>query len=484
MEFKNWLITEELYLQNNTAVVYHRTDKLNNVSGLLSQIFKTNACAYGCGLYGFINLNSQFSYDTYRYGDIITKWKVSGLDKFLILTKDLAQKIHSSDHLISSQLKKLGVFESWKQVAGPKWEEIIKKYDEKPTDKFAEDYGKWAEKNITGVLYYDYRYTDGLVLLKYQPIEQGVTFLGYVEAPYTGSEKAEEIIPTLKWQKHMKGTSMKSLYQARVSGRDISDKILNVPPLTLTPANFEGEPTVFKKSPVSFSGKMEKVKQGDKVVLISPPMNNYPADLKQGPFSGFGKRTHFFKFLDESQWYITVSTKDYVFKINDKAIPAGATTPLNSGDNLCIKTKDKEYCFSINSNQKANIKPKQKQIKSYVIGKINLDLVGRELIFHGSRGDHRLSLNPQQMQQLTGITAESTEAPIFGTAPPRIDWSKKGREVIRKYFNVNKQLANGSQTVKLTGNTITIDDKPLIQLTPEQTQDLTSALNDVMQIKK
>jgi len=88
------------------------------------------------------------------------------------------------------------------------------------------------------------------------------------------------------------------------------------------------------------------------------------------------------------------------------------------------------------------------------------------------------------MQQLTGIKAEATETPIFGTAPPRIDWSKKGREVVAKYFNVNKQLANGSETVKLTGNTITVDDKPIIQLTPEQTQELTSTLSDMMQYTK
>ena len=482
MKFSQWLLNEELYPQNNTAVMYHRTDKLNNVSGLLSQIFKTNACAYGCGLYGFINLNSQFSHDTHRYGDIITKWKVSGLDKFLILTKDLAQKIHGPDNLVSSQLKKLGVFESWKQIAGPNWEEIIKKYDEKPTDKFAEDYGKWAEKNITGVIYYDYRYKDGLVILKYQPIEQGVTFLGYVEAPYTGSEKAEEIIPTLKWQKHIKGTSMKSLYQARVSGRDISDKILNIPPLTLTPANFEGEPTVFKKSPASFSNKITQVKQGDKVVSVTPPMNKYPLNLKMA-LSNYGKATHAFKFLDESQWYIIVTENDYLFKINGKDIPVNDKTPIKSGDKLCIKTKEEEYCFSINSNQKTNAKPEPKQIKSYVLGKINLDLVGRELIFHGSRGDHKLTLNPQQMQQLTGIKSESTETPIFGTAPPRIDWSKKAREINAKYFNVNKQLTSGSETVKLKGNTITINDKTLVQLTPEQTQELTSVLNDMIQYK-
>ena len=469
MEFKNWLITEELYLQNNTAVVYHRTRHLGSVSSLISQIFeagKAGGCNLGCGLYTMVNLESQFTDSAADYGKYITKWKISGLENFLVVTKNEAIKIHGADHLLSSQLKKLNVLESWKQAAGANWQEKLDKYDKNGVSwKFLQDYRDWCEKNLKGAIYEDWGLLSqrfGLCILKYPPVEEGVTFLAYAEnEPYSSDKYA---INNLEWKKTMKGTSVKSLYQAKVSGRDISDKVIQVPPLVITPIDFATETLRFRESPTFFPLKASYPKK----------FHDYPNILsfkllqpKNPPI--------IFTYLDEKQWYAVVKTKENTFTLNGKQLMPNSEAPLNSGDKLCIQTKEGDYCFLIGEPN---------QIKSYVIGKINLDLVGRELIFHGSRGDHRLPLNPQQMQQLTGITAESTEAPIFGTAPPRIDWSKKGREVIRKYFNVNKQLANGSQTIKLTGNTITIDDKPLIQLTPEQTQELTSALNDVMQFKK
>ncbi len=465
MKFKNWLLTEELYLQNNTAVVYHRTTDLGTVSSLISQIFeagKAGGCALGCGLYTMVNIESQFTSHAEDYGRYITKWKISGLENFLVLSKNEAMKIHGPDYLVSSQLKKLNVLDSWKQAAGSDWQEKLNDYDKQMSDSFLGNYKDWCEKNLKGAIYMDmglFGPRFGLCILKYPPVEDGVTFLGYAESDNYNLDPST--INNLEWKNTMKGTSVKSLYQAKVSGRDISDKVIKAPPLVMTPIDFANEPRAFKLSPTRFVSDSITLKWPGELrsAIIRP--NNPPIT---------------FTYLDEKQWYAAVKTKENIFTLNGKQITPNTQVPINAGDKLCVQTKGSNYCLLVGGASQ--------QIKSYVLGKINLDLVGRELIFHGSRGDHKLTLNPQQMQQLTGIKAEATETPIFGTAPPRIDWSKKGREVVAKYFNVNKQLANGSETVKLTGNTITVDDKPLIQLTQEQTHELTLALNDMMQYTK
>lgn len=459
LNFKQWILNEELYLQNNTAVVYHRTRDLGTVSSLISQIFdagKAGGCALGCGLYTMVNLESQFEEYAQDYGRYITKWKISGLENFLVLTKNEAMKIHGPDYLVSNQLKKLNILDSWKQVAGSNWQEKLDSYDKNMDYRFLENHKDWCEKNLKGAIYMDLGIggpRHGLCIIKYPPVEDGVTFLGYAESDITNDKYA---INNLEWKKTMKGTSVKSLYQAKTSGRNISDKVIQVPPLTLTPVDFSQESRTFKLSPTKFIH--------DSITNKWPNVLRYAIISKDDP-------PIIFTYLDEKQWYAIVKKETNIFTLNGKRLMPNNKTPLHSGDKLCIQTKEGDYCFLIGE-------PNQ-QIKSYVLGKINLHLVGRQLKFHGSRGDYTLTLNPQQMQQLTGIKAEATETPVLGTAPPKIDWSKKGREVIAKYFNVNKQLAHGLETVKLTGNTITVDDKPIIQLTPEQTQELISVINDM-----
>ena len=40
MNFKQWLLSEEIFPQNNTATVYHRTKSVDSVSNMLTQEVK------------------------------------------------------------------------------------------------------------------------------------------------------------------------------------------------------------------------------------------------------------------------------------------------------------------------------------------------------------------------------------------------------------------------------------------------------------
>ena len=60
MNFKQWLLSEEIFPQNNTATVYHRTKSVDSVSNMLTQGFRIGeGCLYGCGLYTTFDINSN-----------------------------------------------------------------------------------------------------------------------------------------------------------------------------------------------------------------------------------------------------------------------------------------------------------------------------------------------------------------------------------------------------------------------------------------
>lgn len=493
MNFAQWLLNEEIYFQNNTAVVYHRTKNLGSVSSLLSQIFeagKTGGCANGCGLYGMVDLTRQF--DTYAedYGKYLTKWKISGLDQFLILIKNMAEKVHGKDSTVTKQLKKLGVLESWKKVAGSDWQNILEKYDADPNHKFVEIYGDWADKNLKGTAYMDVSIMGqrhGIVVLKYPPIEDGVEFLAYAEAPITGDKATDKnTMENLQWHKEMFGTNVKSLYRAKSSGKDISKKVVEIKPLTLTPENFENHTVTFKLSPTNFiySNKNEN------------SIHDYPDDIKQIIFNRYDPPL-IFKYLPkfkqvaserknkkgklidsgmvdyDYQWHIIIKKNEEAFTLNNKPIPKNTEVPIDNNDKLCVTGKSgKQYCLRITASER-NKKPERDY---YYLGNIRGQLLGREFRIYGSNFTHHITLDPQQMIQLTGITSETTASkkPLFGTTPEFIDFSKKGKRIDLKYNKVN-QIFTGD--FKLVGNTLTINDKPLIKLNQKQMQNLMHDIN-------
>ena len=116
MNFKEWLISEEIF-PNKTATVYHRTcqncdeDKsVKAVSSILTSDYKTGAgCFYGCGLYTTFAIESQFTDYIKGYGKALVKFKVEELEKYLIFQLSVAKQIHGNDYKMSSQFKKLGL---------------------------------------------------------------------------------------------------------------------------------------------------------------------------------------------------------------------------------------------------------------------------------------------------------------------------------------------------------------------------------------
>ena len=84
MNFKQWLINEEIY-PNNTATVYHRTKEVSLIQGILESGYTPGPGAmYGAGLYTTISLESQFKSYMSIYGTLVVKFHVTDLDKYLV----------------------------------------------------------------------------------------------------------------------------------------------------------------------------------------------------------------------------------------------------------------------------------------------------------------------------------------------------------------------------------------------------------------
>lgn len=223
MNFKKWLLTEEIYSQNKTATVYHRTcaycdeDKsVKAVSSILTSDFKSGAmgCIYGCGFYTTYSIKSQFNEHMQKYGKALVKFKVTDLDKYLILSEYAAKKIHGENYKISDQVKKLGLLNKFTENA-------LKEYDRlqewNPAVLVGEFYesNRWIQNSVKGMIYYEP--SDGDCLVKYEPVQDGtITMLGYAVAEHNDKKKMEELKNNIGWIKSVGvlGTSIKTAYKA------------------------------------------------------------------------------------------------------------------------------------------------------------------------------------------------------------------------------------------------------------------------------
>ena len=251
MNFKEWLLSEEIHFQNKVATVYHRTctncdkeESIKSVSGILTSDYKVGTgCMYGCGLYTTYTLESQFSNYMNSYGKVVAKFKVEELDKYLVFQLMPAYNIHGDNYKISDQLKKLGVLD---KVDPDK----LKGYDEQQKEKYSSPLAlrfynenkQWIE-SIRGIMYYGP--DDGHCLLKYQPVQDGtITLLSYAVAAPIDMKKMEELKnPKSKlWITSTDKASIKSIYKStsdkdRFSFGDNSyvvKKLLNSKNLRLT----------------------------------------------------------------------------------------------------------------------------------------------------------------------------------------------------------------------------------------------------------
>jgi hypothetical protein len=194
MNFKNWLLTEEIW-QNNTATVYHRTDP-QNIKNILSTGWKVgHGDMYGSGLYTTFAIESQFTnYMESSYGTSLVKFKVTNLDQYLICQKSVAQQILGQNYKISDQLKRLNLTDLYtpEQIADfDKLMGMSKFSGQLAKDIY--DANETLEKKAKGIIYYGGN--DGYCLVKYVPIEDGtITILGYAnDVPAKDIQKMQEL---------------------------------------------------------------------------------------------------------------------------------------------------------------------------------------------------------------------------------------------------------------------------------------------------
>jgi len=257
MNFKNWLLNEEIF-PNKTATVYHRTKSVKDVSSVLTSDYKVGkGCYYGCGLYTTFAIESQFTNYMKIYGKAVVKFKVTDLDKYLIFQLSVAKQIHGKDYKISSQLKKLGVSNKVTiSVFDDDFDDdegTLRYYDEqqekeKYSATLAKDFyekNKWIENSVKGIIYYGKN--DGYCLLKYPTVQDGtITMWGYAVAEVDNQQKMEELKSNIGWIKSVGvlGTPIKNVYNApeKIKGKFAfgdNKKIENIINIFLTSKNLE-----------------------------------------------------------------------------------------------------------------------------------------------------------------------------------------------------------------------------------------------------
>lgn len=135
MNFKEWLITEDVY--GKLATVFHRTPKLENVKNIAKNGFDLDLWGKsggrtidgsrtkgprGEGIYATFTLPSQFKNRVRTnmsiYGNFIIKCLVN-LDSFIVFDKEMAQKVHGTNWQIKDQLEHV-LGSNWIKIPGLK----------------------------------------------------------------------------------------------------------------------------------------------------------------------------------------------------------------------------------------------------------------------------------------------------------------------------------------------------------------------------
>lgn len=205
MNFKNWLITEEIW-PNNITTVYHRTNP-EHIDNILSTGWRVGSGAmYGSGLYTTLSIESQFTkYMEDSYGKTILKFKVTDINQYIICQKNIAQQVLGQNYKISQQLEKLNLSELYTQEQIEKFDLMMEtvKYSADLAKKMFES-NKSLDEKVKGIIYYGSN--DGYCLVKYQPIEDGtIKLLGYAnDVKSTDTKKMIELQTNCKKNKHGK----------------------------------------------------------------------------------------------------------------------------------------------------------------------------------------------------------------------------------------------------------------------------------------
>lgn len=219
MDFKDWALCEEIF-PNGTATVFHRTHDPSDIEEMIHAGFETGPGIYGKGLYSTFSLESQFQPYMERYGRYIVKFKVERLGDFLITPINVAKYIIGGGYRISDQFRRHAA-----RLFGPspmshnipmRIAEELGRYDKmqsenRYTGELAIELSniKWT-RNFAGIIYNGQQ--DGYCLLKHEPVNDGLTMLGYAIADHDDHTRQQELASGKGWTTDAAGGKIKHLY--------------------------------------------------------------------------------------------------------------------------------------------------------------------------------------------------------------------------------------------------------------------------------
>ena len=101
-------LSEEIYFQNNTATLFHRTKDLDTVDDILKNGWSDSGSGYyGRGIYTNYKLENQVSERMRHYGPILLKFKYTNIKNLVFFTPNLAKKVHPDGYTLKEQFDKL-----------------------------------------------------------------------------------------------------------------------------------------------------------------------------------------------------------------------------------------------------------------------------------------------------------------------------------------------------------------------------------------
>jgi hypothetical protein len=125
--FKQWLLTEEIDRNGKTAIVYHRTKKIENAIGILqygskSDFHKDHPMLSDfdkkyqpTSMFFVFDLESTMG-KAGTYGNAIIKFKVTDLDKYLVFHTNMAKRIHGDNYKLSDQLREFKISQNFTKI--------------------------------------------------------------------------------------------------------------------------------------------------------------------------------------------------------------------------------------------------------------------------------------------------------------------------------------------------------------------------------
>ena len=251
--FKQFILSEEINYNGTVATVYHRTHSIENVLGILQKGYDpsehyANVAASNyehgkeihknmkyLGLWTSLDLESHLLLSSVPGGNFIIKFKVTDLDKYLVIPIDVAKVIHKENYKLSDQLKKFNISQNFTKIELDTMDIKQKKnmYNHMSEVNTLLEENNAIREKTKGVIYLGY--DDNYCLYKFYPVnDETITMLGYMQIDpnkkrlsYDNPKKIKELLKNRNWITSTDMASFKSIqklpYQEREKYTQIKD---------------------------------------------------------------------------------------------------------------------------------------------------------------------------------------------------------------------------------------------------------------------